>query len=156
MFQDTDNTDKVRKVIRGVHGTHAIAGIFSPDKAHLAERLSWQEFGTTQPGSVQRQTVAPAFDKGEAAVVRALAEDLSDALDGTLPAAEVPERMAITLAANIRERIESNTPPELAESTKAARRRRGNTSTQTLVDSGDMLGAIEHKVTGGGKVDTDG
>ena len=86
--------------------------------------------------------------------MRALAGDLSDALDGTLAPDEVAENTAKALAANIRERLESNTPPALAESTLAARRRRGNNSTDTLIDTRDMFDAVEHAVREG--EDSDG
>lgn len=163
-FTDTDHFPDVFRRLRGADLT-AVAGIFSPEKAEEAEKLTYQEFGTKvrsesafqkdateATGAVrvpQRQTVAPAFDEGEDEIVEDIADGLYDVIRGAWYGDKLAERTAETLADNIRARIESNTPPPLAESTLAARRRRGNNSTQTLVDEGDMLKAIEHTVVRG-------
>jgi hypothetical protein len=47
------------------------------------------------------------------------------------------------LAEEVRDAIDGNTPPTLAPSTIAARRRRGNFSARTLVDTGKMRLAIK-------------
>ncbi len=47
------------------------------------------------------------------------------------------------LAEEVRDAIDGNTPPALAPSTLAARRRRGNFSARTLVDTGKMRLAIK-------------
>jgi len=149
MFKDTNNTALVVRRMTAATGHRAIAGIFSPKNEEQAAKLGHQELGTRAPGSKQRQTVAPAFDQGEDAVVRELAANLDDAVDGSLAPQLVAELTAETLANNIRARIESNTPPPLEDATLAARRRRGITGTRTLVASGDMLKAIEHDVRDG-------
>lgn len=149
MFKDTDNTSLITRRLNGATGRRAIAGIFSPGREEEAAKLGYQEFSTRAPGSVQRQTVAPAFDQGEEGVVRDLAANIDDAVDGSLTPGLVPELTAQMLADNIRERIESNTPPPLQESTKAARRHRGITGTRTLIAAGDMLKAVEHDVRDG-------
>lgn len=149
MFKDTDNTVLVGRRIAVALGHRAIAGIFSPKNEEQAAKLGYQEFPTSAPGSKQRQTVAPAFDQGEEGVVRDLAANLDDAVDGSLAPQLVAELTAETLANNIRARIESNTPPPLEDATLAARRRRGITGTRTLVAGGDMLAAIEHDVRDG-------
>jgi hypothetical protein len=43
----------------------------------------------------------------------------------------------------VRDAIDGNTPPPLAPSTLAARRRRGNFSARTLVDTGKMRLSIK-------------
>lgn len=145
-FKDTDNTDVVLRRFRGV-GRTAVAGIFSPDKAEQAEKLAYQELGTVD--IPQRQTVAPAFDEGEDAVVDGIARGLSQVIEGRTEPADVAERTGRRLVGAIRAKINSNTPPPLADSTLANRRARGNTSRKTLVDTGDMRDAIEHVVVQG-------
>lgn len=103
-----------------------------------AQKLARQEFGTrTAP---MRPTLSAATDRAEGAINRAIARrvgmviDGADARDGEVLLGEVGEM----LAEEVRDAIDNNTPPPLAPSTIANRRRRGNESTRTLVDSGKM------------------
>lgn len=51
------------------------------------------------------------------------------------------EAVGLTAVAGVKNRITSNTPPPLAPSTLAARKRRGVSRTNTLVDTGKYLNA---------------
>lgn len=144
MFQDVDDTPRIIRQLARIGTRTARAGIFTNEVE--AEKLGYQEFGT--PTARQRQTVAPAFDQGVDDVVDLVAEKVDRTLVGD-DGQRVADAVAEKLAGDIRDHIKSNTPPELAASTLADRRRRGNASTETLIDEGDMLKAIEHDVVAG-------
>lgn len=55
-------------------------------------------------------------------------------------------RVGMVAVSGIKARITSNTPPALAKSTLAARRRRGVTRINTLVDTAKMLNAVSYTV----------
>lgn len=150
MFVDQDDTPRVIRQLGRIGTRTARAGIFTNEVE--AEKLGFQEFGTETKDDEehvpQRQTIAPAFDASEDDYVELVAEGVDRTIaggDGQRVAGDLAKRMAD----DQRTRILSNTPPVLADSTIAARRRRGNSSTNTLVDEGDMLKAIEHDVIAG-------
>ena len=49
-------------------------------------------------------------------------------------------------SASVKNKIDSNVPPELSERTLAARKRRGVTRTDTLVDTGQFRNSITYVV----------
>lgn len=123
----------------------AIARIGILDDPVLALRLWWNELGTkTAP---PRPTLTAAWDESEGAIDRGLrraartlvAGDVTTGVAAIRPVAKALEELVV-------DRIDGDTPPELARSTIAARRRRGNTSTRTLVDTRKMLEAVEAQV----------
>lgn len=46
----------------------------------------------------------------------------------------------------VRQKITSNTPPPLAESTLRKRKKRGVTRTNTLIDTGEMMKSVKHVI----------
>lgn len=148
MFRDEDITARVITRLRDVGTRTARAGIFSAGKEHEAEKLVYQEFGTKH--APQRQTMAPAFDESEDHVVDLVAEGVDATLAGMAPGQHAAELAGQHLENAIKAKIDSNVEPTpLADSTLAARRRRGITGTRTLVAEGDMLKAVEHDVVMG-------
>lgn len=107
-----------------------------------ATKLSYSEFGTTT--EPPRPTLSATFDQSEAAMRRAIDKRIGAVLDGKSSASGrvILSEVAEEEAELVREAIDGNTPPPLADSTLAARRRRGNDSDRSLVDTGRMLGSI--------------
>ena len=61
--------------------------------------------------------------------------------------------LGVLMVQDIRDTIESSMPPKNAESTVAAKRRKGRANPeQTLVDSGSYQRAIDHEIIVGGDV----
>lgn len=118
----------------------AEVGALDPENA---QKLAWQEFGTrTAPA---RPTLTVATDAATPAIMRSIRRHVGEVMDGRghgTTGEEIVGGVARDLAEQVREAIDGDTPPELAESTKAARRRAGR-DTRTLVDTGDMLRSID-------------
>lgn len=124
------------------------AGIF--DDEENASKLLFAEMGTTTAPA--RPTLTPAYD--ERTAVSQAASDLDAALPlamngASLRATDIVSGVVEEIAEKTRENIRSNTPPALADATIDARRSRGNESTDTLIDTGDMLGAVRSEVKPG-------
>lgn len=127
------------------------AGVFGPDHEEEAFHLACAEFGTVR-GEPPRPTVTATWDASEGAVVRSVAARTRAFVDGDITSGEAILRPVVADLAELqREAIGGDTPPPLAESTKAARRRRGNASTRTLVDTGKMQGAVDSETKPGGE-----
>lgn len=120
-----------------------------PDRARTgaldevnATKLAYQEFGTeTAP---MRPTLSATTDRAEADISAAIKRRIIGVIDSkrTVTGETILAEVGGMLAEAVRESIDNNTPPPLAPSTLAARRSRGNDSTRTLVDTGDMRGSI--------------
>ena len=108
-----------------------------------AQKLAWQEFGTSRAPA--RPTLTVTTDAATPAIMRSIRRQVGEVMDGKgrgTTGQEIVGGVARDLAEQVRDAIDSDTPPELAESTKAARRRAGR-DTRTLVDTGDMLRSID-------------
>lgn len=76
-----------------------------------------------------------------------LQKGVEAALDGDLEKVNRSLNRAGLVAQNsVRAKINSNIPPKLADSTLAARRRRGVTRENTLVDTGQYRNAITYVI----------
>ena len=107
-----------------------------------AQKLAYSEFGTaTAP---MRPTLSATFDQTKGAMQRSVDRRVAAVLDGKSHASgrAIVSAVAEEEADLVREAINGDTPPALAASTLAARRRRGNGSTRSLVDTGQMLASI--------------
>lgn len=139
--------DGLDRLIRALGSADASgrAGIY--DDEENATKLLFAEMGTRSAPA--RPVMGPAWsekrivDQAAASIDRSL----TAAVNGSAP--DVVGAIVDDLAERIRENIRSNTPPPLAESTIAARRSRGNDSTATLIDTGDMLAAVRSEVKRG-------
>ena len=124
-------------------GASGRAGIF--DDEDNASKLLWAEYGTdTAPA---RPTLSPAYD--EEAVTREIEAGVDALLGGRGSAVSVVSSAVESLADRVVKNIESNTPPALADSTIEARRSRGNMSTATLIDTGEMRDAVRSEAKRG-------
>ena len=135
----TDLLDKILHGLRRLGDGAAAVGSFDDEDA---THLFWAEFGTVTADP--RPTLSPATDEATGSIMRSVQRQVTDVLDGRgrgTTAQEVVAGPARDLAELVRDRIDGNTQPDLAASTKAARRRAGR-DTRTLVDTGDMMRGI--------------
>jgi hypothetical protein len=132
--------DDLDRLIRRLERLSASARVGALDEEN-AQKLQWQEFGT--PVIPPRPTLSPTTDRLEPAVFRSVQRRVDDVVQGrsSQTGEQVLAGVGADLAEEVRDAIDSNVPPELAESTKASRRRRGKDE-RTLVDEGDMLRSI--------------
>lgn len=118
----------------------AVVGALDPENAR---KLAWAETGT--PTSDPRPTLSVTTDRLRPAIERSLRRQVGEVLDGKgrgVTGEEIVRGLAGDLREEVVAAIANNTPPPLAESTKADRRRRG-LGTQTLVAEGDMMRSIK-------------
>lgn len=109
-----------------------------------ALKLSYAEFGTTR-GVPPRPTLSVTTDRLRRPIERAIDRQVGAVLDGRGRGTTGQEIMADVgrdLAEATQDAIDGDTPPPLAPSTAATRRREGK-DTRTLVDEGDMLRSIQ-------------
>ncbi len=145
--------DKLDRLIGRLRHASATADVGIVDDQENAQHLFWAEFGTiTEP---PRPTLSRAYDQHERALTRSIDQRVGELIDGDITSGEaVLRKPAEDLAESARENIDGNKQPPLAKSTIAARRRHGNTSERTLVDTGKMRDAVRAVVREG--VVTDG
>ncbi len=134
-------SDALDQLIRDLSRLDARARTGSLDEEN-ATKLAYQEFGTER--APPRPTLSAATDRAEGDIARAIDRRVAQVIAGkrTMTGKTLLGEVAGMLQEQVVEAIDGNTPPELAPSTLAARRRRGNESTRTLVDTGDMKASI--------------
>ena len=135
--------DAFDQLIRDVSRLSASAVVGVIDDEENAKHLDWSERGT--PTSEPRPTLSAATDR--------LARPINDAIkrrvvavlsaSRTMTGETILGEVGGMLAEEVRNAIDGNAPPALAPSTLAARRKRGNFSARTLVDTGKMRLAIK-------------
>lgn len=145
--------DDLDRLIARLSRLPAAARVGALDEEN-ARKLSLQEFGSAQGPSgtkgehnVIRPSLSAATDRNSAALHRAVARRVGAVVDGkTGQTGQTGEAIlgavGADLAEEVRNTIDSNVPPALAPPTLAARRRRGNTSERTLVDTDEMRKSI--------------
>jgi len=133
--------DALDQLIRDLSRLDARARTGSLDEEN-ATKLAYQEFGTER--APPRPTLSAATDRAEGDIARAIDRRVAQVIAGqrTMTGKTLLGEVAGMLQEQVVEAIDGNIPPELAPSTIAARRRRGNESTRTLVDTGDMKASI--------------
>jgi hypothetical protein len=117
------------------------------DAMNNAARLYVHEHGEPALNIPARKTLGPGImdaqvetDKSFKSIAGAIATGDTQVIDRGLHRAGAAARDAV------KARINSNTPPPLAERTLQDRRARGKQSTKTLVDSAQMRNAINYEV----------
>jgi phage gpG-like protein len=94
-----------------------------------------------------RPFMAPGVEKVQDYVTARLESAGRAAMDGDQGTVEVElEKAGMKTQASIRNTINDGIEPELADSTLAARRRRGRTGTVPLVDTGQLRNSIQYVV----------
>ena len=135
--------DAFDQLIRDVSRLSASAVVGVVDDEENATHLDWAERGT--PTSKPRPTLSAATDRLARPINDAIRRRLVDVLSvkRTMTGETILREVGGMLAEEVRDAIDGNTAPSLAPSTLAARRKRGNFSARTLVDTGKMRLAIK-------------
>ncbi|MBR7998273.1 hypothetical protein [Burkholderia vietnamiensis] len=150
-----DRLDEVLKSISGLVQKEVLVGV--PDstagRKDDGEPLSNAEIGyILEHGSPannipERQHLVPGVQDARPKFEPQLQKGVEAALDGDLEKVNRSLNRAGLAAQNsVRAKINSNIPPKLADSTLAARRRRGVTRENTLVDTGQYRNAITYVI----------
>lgn len=135
MMDDLD-----RLIIRMQH-LDASARVGALDEEN-ATKLSYSEFGTVN--EPPRPTLSAATDRNANAIHRAVERRVATVVAGKPQTGQdILADVAHDLAEEVQNEIDGNVQPALAPSTIVARRRRGNPSERTLVDTGEMLRSIK-------------
>lgn len=134
--------DDLDRLIARMERLDARARVGALDEVN-ATKLSYSEFGTVN--EPPRPTLSAATDRNANAIYRAVDRRVAAVVAGksTQSGQDILADVAEDLAEEARNEVDGNVPPPLAASTVAARRRRGNTSERTLVDTGEMRESIK-------------
>lgn len=118
------------------------------DGTPVAGTMAVQEFGSPQLGIPPRSFMRATADT-KASSWADLAEMLgARVLAGKMTADQLAEALGATAVADIQQTISAMSEPQLAPSTLAARRRRGNSSEKVLVDSRVAFNTLTYAVEG--------
>lgn len=115
----------------------------------VAYVASIQEFGSEAQGIPSRASVRPTMAEQGAEWSKQMGYGAIAVVNGNLTADQVMNQLGAAAAGDVRKAIAQVTSPALSESTLAARRARGNSSTKPLVDSAFMINTLTHSVTRG-------
>jgi hypothetical protein len=134
--------DDLDRLILRMQRLDARARVGALDEVN-AQKLAYSEFGTVN--EPPRPTLSAATDRNVNAVQRAVERRVALVVAGksTQAGQDILADVAEDLAEEVQNEIDGSVPPALAPSTLANRRRRGNASERTLVDTGDMLRSIK-------------
>ena len=146
--------DNFDRLVADVRRLEARARVGALDEIN-AQKLHWTEFGTKhgdEQHSEPRPTMSAAFDRNERAMQRAVDRRIAAVLDGTSEASgrRILSEVGEDFAEAVREEIGNNVPPVLADSTLAARERKGQ-GDRTLMATGDMQKSIRVESKGDAK-----
>ena len=133
--------DELDRLILRMQRLDARARVGALDEVN-AQKLAYSEFGTVN--EEPRPTLSAATDRNANAVHRAVALRVATIVAGKPQTGQdILADVAEDLAEEVQNEIDGNVQPALAPSTIAARRRRGNPSERTLVDTDDMRKSIK-------------
>lgn len=148
--------DKVTDIINAISklaGKDVLVGIPDSDPDRKDGPISnaqigyIQETGSPANNLPARPFLVPGVAEVQAKCADRLQKGATNALSGNLSSAEASLTAAGLIAeSSVKRKINSNIQPELAESTLEARRDRGVTRTNTLVDTGQLRNSITHVV----------
>lgn len=115
------------------------------DGTPVAYVASIQEFGH---GPIPpRPTMRPTIAEQQAAWTALAGALVKGVAEGRRSATDALELLGAQAAGDVRAKIASIQTPKLADSTIAARKRAGNSSTKPLVDERIMIATLTHQVT---------
>lgn len=137
-----DALDRLIRDLARLDGA-AEVGALDPE---TAKKLSFAETGT-RLGVDPRPVLSRTTDRLRPAIERSIRRQVGEVLDGRgrgVTGQEIAADLGRDLAEEVQNAIDGDTPPPLAESTKAKRRREGKDE-RTLVDSGEMLRNIKSR-----------
>lgn len=141
--------DPLDLLLRNLQRLSAATAVGAHDEDN-AQKLAYSEFGTVNAPA--RPTLSAVTDRNERAIGAAIDRKVGAVLDGkTRTGVAIMQDVGADLAEMVRDEVGNNTPPPLAPSTAASRRRRGKDE-RTLVDSGDMQRGIRAETREGENV----
>lgn len=152
----TDNLAKVMKQIAKLSGQEVLVGI--PDSAPErhdspvtnAQLLYIHEYGAPEANIPARPSVIPGIEDAKDAITAQMEKGSRALMGGNTDAAEKALHAAGLIAvSSIKDKITEGDFAPLAESTIAARKRKGNDSTKPLVVTAQMRNAITYVIAGG-------
>ncbi|CAN0620502.1 conserved protein of unknown function [Burkholderia multivorans] len=155
MVMKIDRLDEVLKSIAGLVQKEVLVGV--PDSTagrkddgepiSNAEIGYIQEHGSPANNIPARPHLVPGVQDAQPKFTPQLQKGVEAALDGDLEQVDRRLGSAGLIAQNsVRAKVNSNIAPELADSTLEARRRRGVTRENTLVDSGQYRNSITYVI----------
>lgn len=150
----TLNLDKIKATLERVpeefEGMVAQVGFPSgknyEDGTSVAYVAAIQEFGAPAVGIPPRPFMQPTVKEEKDKWTKEIAAGAALVALGKTTAFDVLNAVGFQAANDMKAKIATIYTPPLAESTLAARRRRGNTSTKPLNDTGTMLAWLQHSV----------
>lgn len=133
----------------GIGGYATKVGWFENAKEEDGQQTAYvaavQEFGVPAKNIPPRLGFRETADKKSGAWRAFIEAAAKQVLEGRLNGEEAMEALGLKARGDLFQRIKANPPPPLADHTLAARRAKGRTHTETLVDSGRMVESLESK-----------
>lgn len=117
-----------------------------PDGTPVAYVAAIQEFGYAEGNIPPRPFFRPTIEAQQSNWRGLVERGVKGIPSGRRTANQVLEGLGLQAAGDVRAAIAQVTSPPLAESTKANRRSRGNSSEKPLVDTRVMLPTLTHQV----------
>lgn len=115
-----------------------------PDGTPVAYVASIQEFGYAAGNIPPRAFFRPTIDAQQGAWRELIGKAVRGIPKGTRTAFQCMDLLGLQAAGDVRKAISEITTPALKQSTLAARKRRGNSSTKPLVDTRVLLPTLTH------------
>lgn len=116
------------------------------DGTPIASIAIIHEFGAPEAHIPPRPFFGPSIAEHKADWIAAVKKVVKIAAQNDLSAEDALDGVGVLMSAQIQETIANIYDPALAESTLAARERRGNGSTKPLIDTGAMYDAVTYAV----------
>lgn len=137
---------EMKTVLVGVPADESERKEVSQDEMNNATLLYIHEHGSPLNNIPARPSLDPGIKNGKDRIIKYFRKAAEDMLiSGDQRKVDQSLHSAGMVAQNsIRAVINSGVPPELAESTLAARRRRGRTGTKPLIDTGQLRNSITY------------
>lgn len=145
-----DNPKAIERLLEktlGLTGYETKVGWFANSKEEngtpSAEVAAVQEFGNKKKNIPPRLGIRETAAKREKSWRNGMKNFANSVLEGHMNGQEAMEALGLMARGDIFKRINSNPGPPLAERTLQARRRKGRTHTETMVDSGRMIEGLD-------------
>lgn len=116
------------------------------DNLPIAQVAYWQEYGTSK-GIPQRPFMRPAEMENESKWEKIFEQEAQKSIETDGDIKKAMDRLGFVVQGDIQQAIIDIHEPALAKSTIKSRQRRGNSSVKPLVDTGEMLATVQHKVS---------
>lgn len=154
-----ENVERIQEQVRLTKGSYVMIGFYKEagkytegkDPPDVVEVALWNEFGTKK--SPERSFIRSAIDENMAQINAWRDELLSEIMMGTLTAQAALETVGFRIMVMIQNKIKSDVPPPLADSTVAHKREQG-LAPVTLIETGLMLRSVTYRIhmVGGAKI----